>query len=45
VVHTNFLNCTTSFFDDGIRQTYFSGSYNELRDRPAQPDNPTFMKD
>ena len=33
MVHTNFLNCTTTVFDDGVRQTHFSGSCNELRDK------------
>jgi hypothetical protein len=35
VVHTANLNLTTAIFDNGVRQTYFSGSYNELRDRPT----------
>ena len=42
VVHTENLNLTTAIFDNGVRQTYFSGSYNELWDRPAsagQSDN------
>jgi len=35
VVHTENLNLTTAIFDNGVRQTYFSGSYNELRDKPT----------
>jgi hypothetical protein len=42
LVHTNFINCTTAVFDDGVRQTYFSGSYNELRDRPASVGQPDY---
>jgi hypothetical protein len=30
VVHTENLNLTTAIFDNGARQTYFSGSYLEL---------------
>jgi hypothetical protein len=37
VVHTENLNLTTAIFDNGARQTYFSGSYNELRDKPTIP--------
>jgi hypothetical protein len=35
VVHTENLNLTSAIFDNGVRQTYFTGSYNELRDRPT----------
>ena len=37
MVHTENLNLTTAIFDNGARQTYFSGSYNELRDKPTIP--------
>ena len=38
VVHTENLNLTTAIFDNnGVRQTYFSGSYNELCDLLSIP--------
>jgi hypothetical protein len=44
VVHTENLNLTTAIFDNGVRQTYFSGSYLELRDRPASVGQPDFYE-
>ncbi len=44
MVHTENLNLTTAIFDNGVRQTYFSGSYLELRDRPASVAQPDFYE-
>ena len=43
VVHTENLNLTTAIFDNGARHTYFSGSYNELRDKPEYFDQIDFF--
>jgi hypothetical protein len=37
LVHANFLSCTTTIFDDRVRQTHYTGSYTELRDKPTIP--------
>ena len=42
VVRTENPNLTTAIFDNGVRQTYFSGSYNELRDRHASAGQPDY---
>ena len=42
LVHTEFMMCAAVYFDIG--NTYFSGSYLELRDRPASVAQPDFYE-
>jgi hypothetical protein len=48
-VHTENPNLTPAIFDNGVRQTYFSGSCNELHDLPTIPTAgcsiPSWVKD
>ncbi len=43
-VHSQYINCTSTIFDNGTRQTIFSGSYNECRDKPANLQQPDYFE-